>query len=82
MVKVEGLAQAGQSGLGASSVEKVPRHRGGRVTSAWDCQPELGLERKKEPDIHPGQFWLQDVVAGRTRGSCWSGFDPQAWVEE
>jgi hypothetical protein len=44
--------------------------------------PELGLEKKGEPDIHPGHFWLQDVTAGRTRGSYWAGFDPQAWAVE
>lgn len=33
--------------------------------------------RNGEPDIHPGHFWLQDVAAGRIKGSCWEGFDPR-----
>lgn len=39
--------------------------------------PELGLVWNGEPDIHPGHFWLQDVAAGRIKGSCWEGFDPR-----
>lgn len=43
--------------------------------------PELGLERKGEPGIHPGYFWLQDVAAGRIKGSCWEGSTPDLGSE-
>lgn len=49
----------------------------GWKTSVWAEGPELGLVWNGEPDIHPGHFWLQDVAAGRIKGSCWEGFDPR-----
>lgn len=51
------------------------------MTSAWGTAgPGWGCRGKRgEPDIHPGQFWFQDVAAGgrgvleRDSSGTWGG---------
>lgn len=89
--RVEGLAGAGLVGaweLGGSVVWD-PRHPADRATSVWILTgPSWGCRGKKgEPDIHPGQFWFQDVAAGGRGGAGeglalglgqWSSWQPRA----